>query len=379
MAEDTANTKKKSFFGFGKQKTQEIEEDPYPEKSSPVDKSPSPDEAVGFEECVLETPEDNSPVQETETDPFLLLAKLKQRIEILERNKSEMNRSFSEMNKTVGELRSRILEQEKYIDILESKSNIANDLMRTIDPAQLGKDFEEQKAKIDAIDAKIDSFISLSDSVKTEISAVDSKIASIGTPEEIRNMNKDMQNMLKEIIGRESRLSARLERSENLFYDMQKNYTESLRFFSTVDAINSSMKSIMSEYIKMDVALKNYVPSDLFSRRISEIEHFLKHMENKYSTLLNDSGIRENSLEGESVIISDSVKNIKAAEEIDSIVKTVEKGPSRTRVSRPVNPADRSVFGQKNLPDAPTKPEANAKSESKKKSDYDEMIFSRSY
>lgn len=387
MAENNLRKNRSLFPVLKKDKNTDVDPDEVSKiVAAPVQKSP--DDPVGFEEELSDQNPDyqnETGTQDSElgTDLVVLLSRLKLRIDNLEKNKFEMNRSFSEMNKLIGELRSRIFEQEKYIDVLESKANIANDLVRTIDPIKLGKDFEEQKAKLDAVDAKIESFISLSDSIKSEVSNVDSKISAIGTPDEIKVMNKDMQNMLKGLIERESRLSARLERSENLFYDMQKNYTESLRFFSTVDAINSSMKSIISEYQKMDIALRNYVPSDLFSRRISEIDHFLKSIESRYLEILKNSGLRESALSGESIVISDSVKNIKATEEVESLVNEMERKERSSlerfgRKERPTNTSKSSTVASPSSSPSPSSSQPLSSKKSASSTD-DEIIFSRSY
>lgn len=362
MAEDN-----KKFFGFLKnnKKNETVTEDPFEGMSSEevdeyLEKHPSEnpnnfnDSKNTSDSDIVETPES-------------IISLLREKIDNLEKQKNDANLLFAKMNQTIGELRSKISSQEKHINHIESKISISNDMIKVVNPSQVEKDFEEQKAKLDAADAKIESFISMCDSILLEIKNVDSKVSAIGNSSDVLAINKDMQALLKRILEKESKLSMKMEKSENLFYDMQKNYTQSLRYFSIIDSIESSLKEISSEQQKISLSLKNYVPQEIFSKRMKEINAFLNSSEAQYKKIISESGLRDISNPTfKKTIIDSSIKNIKSTDEVDLIVKDLEKKDLKKRQNFSDNL--NRIENSENI----------KKSNNSVKSD-DDIIFTRSY
>ncbi|MBN2881613.1 hypothetical protein JXM83_06210 [Candidatus Woesearchaeota archaeon] len=252
------------------------------------------------------------------------ISDLQQKFESQQQKRNEVNQMFSKMNILIGELRGKLMQQEKYIEKLESRALKSEELVNILDPMGLSKKFEEESMHIDAVEAKIDSFISLVDSVKSEISDVREKVLGLGSVNDLQDLNKNVQNLLKNVLQVESKLSLELERSQSFFTEMQKNYTQSLKYFNSLSMIDSSLKKLSTQQQMIGFQMKNYVPRELLNRRMEELTKFTEMIDKKSKLVLEQSGIRESSLSSD-ISIKDTIKNISVTEEVDTTIKKVEK------------------------------------------------------
>jgi len=242
---------------------------------------------------------------------------LSEQLEEQKKNKDYINSVFSKINYIIGELRGKIISQEKIIRKLESRAVTAEEMVKQIDPLNLSKKFEKEKAHIEGVDAKIESFIDIAKSVKEEIVSVNNKVSALGSSKDLENMNKSLQNDLTTVMKKYSKLSIELEKSISYFNEMQKNYTASLKIFGKIDSVESSLISISKDQANFKAMLHNFVSKNVYNSKISEVKKYLDFLNVKYKEVIDLKGFDSEKIKN----VDSNVKNIQAVEEVDKLVK----------------------------------------------------------
>jgi chromosome segregation ATPase len=255
-----------------------------------------------------------------------------------EMNKDDQER-FQKADEGIGEIRNMLFDKEQELKDLKIQVGKAIDL---VENAQVEKVLIEKKredAKIQAIEAKLDSYKALLDSFMNEVKSVRTKIDMFKGVEQIIALNNEVKGELTNIQKIQAQIAAHSDKMENIFVDFNKKYTNFSDSHSDIENLRSTVQETARTFNKVQIDLINIAKREdlvFFEKEVSKKLHAMEDLNAK----IEDSNKRTESMLKNfdtTDLISSTQENFKKLNEwlkyIDGRINSVESQSQKMQIA----------------------------------------------
>src|SRR3989344_888837 len=184
---------------------------------------------------------------------------------------------FSMINQQIGELRSMMIERDKSGQILEAKATQAIDLVRTVQPDKLMIELRKSDGKVEALRANIESSENIINNLVTELKDVKNKIAIFRGMEQVIQLNEESKRELMEIKKVQAIVERHSDKVETIFAEMQKKFSDFVKFADLVKDLDKSFKQISSDFDSIKVKMGDLSSKKEVENLIAKFDDFEKY------------------------------------------------------------------------------------------------------
>lgn len=176
------------------------------------------------------------------------IEKLAAKLDFITESRKIDEEKFSRLNEEIGELRSMLIDNERKINDLDIKASKAADLVSEVQPEKLMEGVEKEKAKIDALKAKMESNEMIANKIIEEFKGIKNKMAIFKGVEEIIELNKDVREEIETIRKIESNVEKHANKVENVFINVEKRFTEFQKLKERIKEIDKNVSNVLNEF-----------------------------------------------------------------------------------------------------------------------------------
>ena len=184
---------------------------------------------------------------------------------------------FSMMNQQIGELRSMMIERDKSGQLLEAKATQAIDLVKTVQPDKLMIELRKCDSKIEALRANLESTENIINNVVNELKDVKNKINIFRGMEQVLNLNEEAKKELLDVKKMQAIVERHADKVETVFTEMQKKFSDFVKFNDTVKDLDKSFKQISSDFDSIKIRITDFANKKEVENLISKFDDFEKY------------------------------------------------------------------------------------------------------
>ena len=199
---------------------------------------------------------------------------------------------FSMINQQIGELRSMMIERDKAGQHLEAKATQAIDLVKTVQPDKLMIELRKSDGKIEALRANLESNENIINNIVNELKEVKNKISVFRGMEQVLSLNEEAKKELMDVKKIQAIVERHADKVETIFTEMQKKFTDFVKFSDTVKDLEKSFKQISSDFDSIKIRISDLASKKEVENLISKFDDFEKYtgnivrlMNNKFEKL----------------------------------------------------------------------------------------------
>lgn len=184
---------------------------------------------------------------------------------------------FSRINEQIGELRSMIIERDKASQYLEAKTTQAIDLVKTVQPDKFMIELRKNEGKIEALKAGMEGSESITGNIVNELKEVKNKINVFRGMEQVLSLNEEAKKEFLEIKKIQAVVERHGDKIETIFVEMQKKFSDFIKFSDSVKDLDKSFKQISSEFDSIKVKISDFATKKEVENLISKFDDFEKY------------------------------------------------------------------------------------------------------
>ena len=187
---------------------------------------------------------------------------------------------FSRINEQIGELRSMMIERDKSGQHLEAKATQAIDLVKTVQPDKLMIELRKSDSKIEALRANLESTENIINNVVNELKDVKNKINVFRGMEQVISLNEEAKKELLDVKKIQAVVERHADKVETIFTEMQKKFSDFVKFNDTVKDLDKSFKQISSDFDSIKIKIVDLASKKEVENLISKFDDFEKYTGN---------------------------------------------------------------------------------------------------
>jgi hypothetical protein len=222
----------------------------------------------------------------------LKFEKLDGNIEILNSLMKEINKNLSGVGQKVGEVRNMNLENEKSIIESTKDASKAVDIVKEVKPEKLRESYEEMNLKIQTLNEKLESNHEFGSNLLSEIKELKGKAGLFVGSEGVLKLNDDVKNDLIELQRMASRVRLNADKSEQIFMEVKKGFSESRKLKKVFNNLGSTYSGLQKEVEKLKVNFSSFFSNDDFVENQKRLDNNFAILEDSLSNL--DSAVKNN-------------------------------------------------------------------------------------
>ncbi len=154
------------------------------------------------------------------------------------------NEKFTRISEQIGELRTMIIESEKRMRSIDANATKAVDLVNEVHPENLSKEIKLVQAKNEQLKARIEVNAVISKDMIKEMKKIRNHMDLFQGTEGILKLNEEVKEELISIQKLKAITEGHSDKVENIFLDIQKNFSRFERFKNDAKNIESNYKEI---------------------------------------------------------------------------------------------------------------------------------------
>ena len=277
----------------------------------PFKKNKSEEDSVSEEQSEVSEPEvsvSSAPERAASSDASLGLLtadveKLKAQFATFYELQKTSTERFSMINQQIGELRSMMIERDKAGQLLEARATQAIDLVKTVQPDKLMIEIRKMDGKIEALRANIESSENIMGNLVNELKEVKNKINVFRGLEQVINLNEEAKKELMEVKRVQAIIERHSDKVETIFTEMQKKFSDFVKFNDLVQDLDKSFKQISSDFDSIKIKVADLASKKEVENLITKFDDFEKYtgniirlINNKFEKLqkeLNDELVKK--------------------------------------------------------------------------------------
>lgn len=207
-----------------------------------------------------------------EKDLSIDVEKLKAKLDVLIKIKDEMNNRISFLSEKIGELRSSLVDKEKELANFKTSIEKTIKIVEELKPEEILKKFNEFYAKLEFINAKIESSEAILNKIINELKEIRRLYIKFKSFEEIEKIEKEARETLSEIKKSEIKIFSTVSKVESIFSELNRRLEDLIELKKDVSLVKEKSK----EFIKDLSELKVLSTSFLRREEISDVEEKIK-------------------------------------------------------------------------------------------------------
>ncbi|MEK6943683.1 MAG: hypothetical protein AABX00_06480 [Nanoarchaeota archaeon] len=194
---------------------------------------------------------------------------------------------FSMINQQIGELRSMLIERDKSGQLLEAKATQAIDLVKTVQPDKMMVELRKSDGKVEALRANIESTENIIGNLVTELKDVKSKVMVFRGMEQVIALNEEAKKELLEVKKIQATVERHADKVETMFSEMQKKFTDFIKFNDIVKDLDKSFKQISTDFDTIKIKLSDLASKKEVENLITKFDDFEKYSSNVIKLINN--------------------------------------------------------------------------------------------
>jgi len=181
------------------------------------------------------------------------LEKAKAQIEIINDTRKVGTERSNKINEEVGELRGMISDREKEIKDLAVKVVHASELVNQAKPEKLMFEIERQKAGIEVLKGRMESYHKISDKIMVEFKKIRKEMAVFkGVSQIIKISNKSKED-LDTMYQIKSELEREANKTEKILIRMQSMYEDFTRYKKMSAQVRDEFRELLKQIDKVKI------------------------------------------------------------------------------------------------------------------------------
>ena len=187
---------------------------------------------------------------------------------------------FSRINEQIGELRSMSIERDKSAQHLEAKALQAIDLVKTVQPDKLMIEMRKSDGKIEALRANLESNENIINNIVNELKDTKNRINVFRGMEQVIVLNDEAKKELLDVKKVQAVVERHADKVETIFTEMQKKFSDFVRFSDTVKDLDKAFKQISSDFDSMKIRVADLASKKEVENLITKFDDFEKYTGN---------------------------------------------------------------------------------------------------
>ncbi|MEM1535565.1 MAG: hypothetical protein QXE64_02465 [Candidatus Pacearchaeota archaeon] len=216
--------------------------------------------------------------------PNVLLAdieRLKAQFEALNEFKNVTMERFSGISESIGSLRAMIVDVENRMKDIAVEAEKAVDAVRSTKPEKLLEEVSKTNLHVDALKSEIDAQKEISEKIIAELKDLRDKLALFRNLEEILKLSKEMSEELSKYKKIQARADAAADKVESIFIEVNKRFSEFLKYKEMFNEHDNSIKELSKELSKQIARIDAAVPLESFESYKRENAKIMKDLTNQ--------------------------------------------------------------------------------------------------
>jgi len=287
--EKAEKEKKGGFFGklFGKKKEKveetekkEAQTAPAPEHTQAVEQKPEPQTYEEPESY----PEPKSHVSETSKKVEILeveIEKLKTILETIREGGHVTEETIQTISEGIGELRSLVFQTDASLKETMVKMEKIEDDVSEVQPKEIVKKFREIDAQFEKYNIETEKFQTKLEDANEKLNKMYEIIKSIGGIENLVDINKKIQEKIKDVDEAVKYIGRIGAKTEKQFMDLSRGLEDLVMFKAKQEDLDESLKEILKSIDGLNVKFEGYVSkkdNDVFREDIMLLQKQLENV-----------------------------------------------------------------------------------------------------
>ena len=197
--------------------------------------------------------------------------KIKAQLQALTESRKATTERFTRISEQIGGLRNTLTNHEKTIGKVEAQATKAADLVSSVQPEKLKMDMKRQDTKIEALKSRVESNQLINEQIRKELKEIRNKISMFRGVEEIIKLSDDVKKELRNIQKIKAHTESAADKVENIFGEVEKNFSEFKKYKDMADNLNSQFKDVMKQMDQMQAKFKKFASRDEFEDLKKEV------------------------------------------------------------------------------------------------------------
>ena len=229
-------------------------------------------EGIGATTKAVETPaeEEEKPMKtgSPESDLAIEIEKLKVMIDGFREAKKTTDDTIQNISENIGEIRSMVMQADANFKTSMANMEKMEDEVSGIKPKEISKRFNEIKETMEKDKLEAEKLQRKADATSDKVNEMYEMLKSIGSIENLINLNNDIQTKLKDINEAIKYIQRIGTKTEKIFIDLSKGLEDLVLLKAKQEDFDESLKNSLNSIDSLNVKLKDYVSkSDLESFR----------------------------------------------------------------------------------------------------------------
>jgi len=198
------------------------------------------------------------PEEKAELPTSVEIEKLKVMIDTVREANRTLQDSIRNVSESIGELRSMIFQMEGSNREIAIKLEKLEDDVAELRPKQIEKKFSEIEAKMEKQNMAIEKLEAISKDLAEKINKVDRLLKKIGGIENLININKEIQEKIKEMKEAISYTERLAFKTEKVFMDLSKSLADFNVYKTRQESLEEMAKDMLKSIDEINVKLENF-------------------------------------------------------------------------------------------------------------------------
>jgi hypothetical protein len=190
------------------------------------------------------------------------IEKLKVKIDAMKESKEAADENIQNLSENIGEIRSLVMQTDANFKTSLSKIEKMDDEISDVRPREISKKFNEIKENFEKNELEMEKFKQKLSDTEEKLNQIHEMVKNIGGVENLSNLNKNVQEKLKDITEAIKYIQRVGTKTEKIFIDLSKGLDDLVLIKAKQEDFDESLKNVLTSIDSLNIKLKDYVQKD---------------------------------------------------------------------------------------------------------------------
>ncbi len=132
---------------------------------------------------------------------------------------------MNNISEQIGSMRSLFFEKEKRLKRIETKSEKASDLVKTMNPKKVIMGFSRYEVRLNKLESKNELFRGMIDEIFSQMKDIRTTIKRFKDSEALIKLNKEVKNEITKIQKISNLAQSNLKKMQELYLDFERDFS----------------------------------------------------------------------------------------------------------------------------------------------------------
>ncbi len=187
---------------------------------------------------------------------------------------------FSYVSETMGGIRTMAMNNEKDISRISLEAEKAVDIVKEVKPERLRIDYQKTDVRLQELSERLLANKQFTETIMSEVKDLRGKSSIFVGTEALLRLNEDVKRDLIEMQKLSGKVRMNADKSEQLFVELRKGFTETQKVNQVISNFNVSHSGLKDEVARLKI---DY--SDILKQK--DFNDFKKSLNNKFAVMDN--------------------------------------------------------------------------------------------